>query len=222
MSPALRELEAMLLNGRLRHGGHPVLGMCAANATVQMDPAGNRKLSKIEVARPDRRHGGAGDGGERGRHLGGDAGARRAVDDRLREKPRRRRHRSRPRRSRGLAISGTAVRTACSATTRPVPRQSGSWWREWGVQNCATNVRQFWCGGRDGCASSATSGSRTARQGASGLGIEAQRQAIDGFVAQQRSATLIARFTEVESGRNPDRPELARRCTSPRSPGRRW
>ena len=47
----------------------------------------------------------------------------------------------------------------------------------------------------------------TARQGASGLGIEAQRQAIDGFVAQ-RGGTLIARFTEVESGRNPDRPEL--------------
>ena len=49
----------------------------------------------------------------------------------------------------------------------------------------------------------------TARQGASGLGIEAQRQAIDGFVAQ-RNATLIARFTEVESGRNPDRPELGK------------
>jgi len=47
----------------------------------------------------------------------------------------------------------------------------------------------------------------TARQGASGLGIEAQRQAIDGFVAQ-RGGILIARFTEVESGRNPDRPEL--------------
>ena len=47
----------------------------------------------------------------------------------------------------------------------------------------------------------------TARQGASGLGLEAQRQAIDGFVAQ-RGATLIARFTEVESGRNPGRPEL--------------
>ena len=47
----------------------------------------------------------------------------------------------------------------------------------------------------------------TARQGASGLGIEAQRQAIDGFVTQKHG-TLIARFTEVESGRNPDRPEL--------------
>jgi DNA invertase Pin-like site-specific DNA recombinase len=49
----------------------------------------------------------------------------------------------------------------------------------------------------------------TARQGASGLGIEAQRQAIDGF-AGQRGATIIARFTEVESGRNPDRPELGK------------
>ena len=49
----------------------------------------------------------------------------------------------------------------------------------------------------------------TARQGASGLGIEAQRQAIEGFVAQQK-ATLLARFTEVESGRNADRPELGK------------
>ena len=48
MSPALLALEAMLLNGRIVHGGHPVLGMCAANATVQMDPAGNRKLSKLK------------------------------------------------------------------------------------------------------------------------------------------------------------------------------
>jgi len=46
MSPALRTLEGLLLNGELRHGGHPVLTMCAANATVQTDPAGNRKLSK--------------------------------------------------------------------------------------------------------------------------------------------------------------------------------
>lgn len=49
----------------------------------------------------------------------------------------------------------------------------------------------------------------TARQGASGLGLEAQRQAIDGFVAS-RNGTLLGRFTEVESGRNPDRPELAK------------
>lgn len=46
MSPALRDLESVLLNGKMAHGGHPVLNMCAANAVVQMDPAGSRKLSK--------------------------------------------------------------------------------------------------------------------------------------------------------------------------------
>ena len=49
----------------------------------------------------------------------------------------------------------------------------------------------------------------TARQGASGLGLEAQRNAIDGF-ATSRSAEVLARFTEVESGRNPNRPELTK------------
>jgi len=48
MSPALRDLESAILNGKIAHGGHPVLTMCAANATVQADPAGNRKLSKIK------------------------------------------------------------------------------------------------------------------------------------------------------------------------------
>jgi phage terminase large subunit-like protein len=46
MSPALRELEGDILNGRIAHGNHPVLTMCAANAVVQADPAGNRKLAK--------------------------------------------------------------------------------------------------------------------------------------------------------------------------------
>lgn len=46
MSPALRELEVRLLERQLRHGGHPVLRMCAANAAVVMDPAGNRKFTK--------------------------------------------------------------------------------------------------------------------------------------------------------------------------------
>lgn len=50
MSPALRDLEGEILNGRLAHGGHPVLTMCAANAVVQSDPAGNRKLAKHKSA----------------------------------------------------------------------------------------------------------------------------------------------------------------------------
>lgn len=46
MSPALRDLEAAILTERIAHGGHPVLEMCARNAVVQVDPAGNRKLAK--------------------------------------------------------------------------------------------------------------------------------------------------------------------------------
>lgn len=48
----------------------------------------------------------------------------------------------------------------------------------------------------------------TARQGRSGLGLEAQRTAIEDF-ATSRDAQIIGRFTEVESGRKADRPELA-------------
>lgn len=50
MSPALRDLEAALLSGKVRHGKHPVLSMCAANAVVTMDPAGGRKLNKAKAA----------------------------------------------------------------------------------------------------------------------------------------------------------------------------
>lgn len=46
MSPALRELETRLLGSKLKHGNQPVLEMCAKNATVVMDPAGNRKFIK--------------------------------------------------------------------------------------------------------------------------------------------------------------------------------
>lgn len=50
MSPALRELESLILNGKLRHGNHPVLSMCAANATVVQDPAENRKFVKSRAS----------------------------------------------------------------------------------------------------------------------------------------------------------------------------
>jgi phage terminase large subunit-like protein len=50
MSPALRELETILLGGKVRHGDHPVLTMCVSNAVVTSDPAGNRKLNKAKAA----------------------------------------------------------------------------------------------------------------------------------------------------------------------------
>lgn len=49
----------------------------------------------------------------------------------------------------------------------------------------------------------------TARQGKSGLGLEAQRKAIDDY-ARTRNGTILAHFTEVESGGKADRPELSK------------
>jgi phage terminase large subunit-like protein len=46
MSPAIRELESLLLSRKLRHANHPVLSMCNNNTTVVSDPAENRKFVK--------------------------------------------------------------------------------------------------------------------------------------------------------------------------------
>ena len=46
----------------------------------------------------------------------------------------------------------------------------------------------------------------TQRQGQSGLGLEAQQSAVKAFI---KDAQLVAEFTEVESGRKNDRPQLA-------------
>ena len=46
MSGALDQFEALALNGRLRHGNHPLLTWCASNAIVTKDTAGNRKLDR--------------------------------------------------------------------------------------------------------------------------------------------------------------------------------
>jgi phage terminase large subunit-like protein len=46
MSPALRDLEQLVLEGQLAHGGHPVLNMCLNNTVIVLDDAGNRKPSK--------------------------------------------------------------------------------------------------------------------------------------------------------------------------------
>jgi DNA invertase Pin-like site-specific DNA recombinase len=49
----------------------------------------------------------------------------------------------------------------------------------------------------------------TAKQGRSGLGLEAQRAAIDAFCAS-RGCEPLAEYTEHESGKRDDRPELAK------------
>jgi DNA invertase Pin-like site-specific DNA recombinase len=49
----------------------------------------------------------------------------------------------------------------------------------------------------------------TARQGRSGLGLEAQREAVAGFL-NGGSWALLREFVEVESGRKSDRTELAK------------
>jgi phage terminase large subunit-like protein len=46
MSPALRDLEQVLLEGNLAHGSHPVLSMCVSHTVIAVDDAGNRKPSK--------------------------------------------------------------------------------------------------------------------------------------------------------------------------------
>lgn len=48
----------------------------------------------------------------------------------------------------------------------------------------------------------------TARQGRSGLGLEAQRAAVLGYL-KSTSGRLLAEFTEIESGKLNDRPKLA-------------
>ena len=49
----------------------------------------------------------------------------------------------------------------------------------------------------------------TARQGESGLGLDAQRKTVEDF-ARQHCGVIVAQHVEVESGKRSDRPELAK------------
>lgn len=49
MAPAIDELEERVLNGRIRIHRNPVTTMCASNAVVDSDPAGNRKFNKAKA-----------------------------------------------------------------------------------------------------------------------------------------------------------------------------
>jgi phage terminase large subunit-like protein len=46
MSPAVDEFERLVFDGKLRHGGAPVLTYCVANLKTESDAAGNRKPTK--------------------------------------------------------------------------------------------------------------------------------------------------------------------------------
>ena len=48
----------------------------------------------------------------------------------------------------------------------------------------------------------------TRKQGASGLGLEAQQQAVQSFINSSHGNTLLASYTEVESGKKDQRHEL--------------
>ena len=51
MSAPSKELEALVLGGRIAHGGHPVLRAMAAAVAIETDPAGNIKPSKSKSHR---------------------------------------------------------------------------------------------------------------------------------------------------------------------------
>ena len=47
VSPALTAFEGLILERQLAHGANPLLRWAMANAAIEADPAGNRKLSKL-------------------------------------------------------------------------------------------------------------------------------------------------------------------------------
>lgn len=58
----------------------------------------------------------------------------------------------------------------------------------------------------------------TARQGRSGLGLDAQREAVRRHLDRERGE-LVGEFTEVESGKRNDRPELTKALAMARAKG---
>jgi phage terminase large subunit-like protein len=48
MSAPAKEFEKLVIEGKLKHGGHPVLRWMAANVAIEQDAAGNIKPSKAK------------------------------------------------------------------------------------------------------------------------------------------------------------------------------
>jgi len=51
MSPPTKELMKLTMEGKIAHGGHPVLSWMMDNIHVQTDPAGNIKPDKAKSRR---------------------------------------------------------------------------------------------------------------------------------------------------------------------------
>jgi len=49
MSPAVKSFQLLAVNGRIRHGNHPLLRWCFSNAMVVRDPADNWKIDKSKA-----------------------------------------------------------------------------------------------------------------------------------------------------------------------------
>ena len=50
MAQPVQALEAAVLDGRIRHGGHAILRWNVSNAAIDVDAAGNRKVTKKRSA----------------------------------------------------------------------------------------------------------------------------------------------------------------------------
>lgn len=48
MSPPTKEFYKLLMEGRIIHGGNPVMAWMAGNVVVDTDPAGNIKMTKAK------------------------------------------------------------------------------------------------------------------------------------------------------------------------------
>lgn len=59
----------------------------------------------------------------------------------------------------------------------------------------------------------------TAKQGRSGLGLEAQRESVKRFVADRHGRIIAPEFVEIETGKNNNRPELAKALKRCRATG---
>lgn len=49
-APAIQWFRELVETGRIRHGGHPVLTACVANAVLYTDPSGNHRIDKDKSA----------------------------------------------------------------------------------------------------------------------------------------------------------------------------